>query len=63
MNRDYDSWIIDALKDIEEALVQREFEGPAQGLALVRKQLAAEIGAVHEMEEFESASNVIRLFG
>lgn len=63
MNRDYDSWIIDALKDIEEALVQRKFAGSAQGLALVRQQLAAEIGTVHETIEFESASNVIRLFG
>lgn len=62
MNRESDNWIVDALEDIEKAMISRNYNQSAERLALVRRQLTNEICNGHGANKFNKVSNVVRFF-
>lgn len=62
MNLNQDSWIVEAILDLEQTMASRQYTSSAKGLARVRLQLIKEICDDPDAVNIDENSNVVRLF-
>lgn len=62
MNLNQDSWIVEAILDLEQTMASRQYISSAKGLARVRLQLIKEICDDPDAVNIGENSNVVRLF-